>query len=190
MTNKPTPDNETALPDAVPCQEVQDTTSAAEGPPAGPHADEIARLTDRLKRALADAENARKRADAARREGFDQGVVQAVRAFAPALDALALGIAAAQGSPDAEDPRVRHHLEGLRNIRSTFEAALNVLGIDVVAPADGSFDPARHEALATAARPGTPAGQVIELHRPGFALKQRLIRPAQVTVSADGGEED
>ncbi|MBY6057239.1 nucleotide exchange factor GrpE [Leisingera daeponensis] len=185
MTNERSPKEKKPLPDTVPVQAAADTSTA---PPVGGDADEVARLTERLKQALADAENNRKRAEAARLEGFDQGVVQAVRAFAPALDALALGIAAAQGSPDAEDPRVRHHLEGLRNIRATFEAALNVLGIDVVAPENCSFNPACHEALATAARPGIPAGQVIELHRPGFALKQRLIRPAQVTVSG-GGEE-
>ncbi|HEY9040140.1 MAG TPA: nucleotide exchange factor GrpE [Roseovarius sp.] len=145
--------------------------------------EEIAFLTDKWKRALADAENARKRADAARADGREHGIAVAVEALAPALDALSLGIEAARTSPDAEDPRIVSHLEGLRNIRTTFETGLKALGVRTIAPDGTPFDPALHEAMQMQETDKTKPGQVIVLHRPGFAIGQRLIRPAHVTVS-------
>ena len=56
---------------------------------------DIARLTDKWKRALADAENTRKRGRrVVRGRGCEHGIALAVEALAPALDALALGIEA------------------------------------------------------------------------------------------------
>ena len=146
---------------------------------------EISRLTDKWKRALADAENARKRADASRAEGREHGIAVAV---APALDALSLGIEAARTSPDAEDPKIVSHLEGLRNIRTAFETGLKALGVRTIAPENTPFDPALHEAMQTQETEKTKPGQVMVLHRPGFAIGQRLIRPARVTVSAAPGK--
>ncbi|AUJ65603.1 nucleotide exchange factor GrpE (plasmid) [Aestuarium zhoushanense] len=149
---------------------------------------EIARLTDKWQRALADAENARKRADMSRAEGREHGIALAVEALAPVLDALSLGIEAARNSPDAEDPRIASHLEGLRKIRTAFETGLKALGVRTIAPVDTPFDPALHEAMQMQETDKAKPGQVVVLHRPGFAIGQRLIRPARVTVSAAPSE--
>lgn len=55
-------------------------------------------------------------------------------------------------------------------------------------PADGEFDPARHEAVDTATAAGVPAGRVVEVRRRGFAYGAAVLRPAQVVVSAEDGE--
>lgn len=145
---------------------------------------EVKRLTDKWKRSLADAENARKRADASRAEGRDHDIAVAVEALAPAFDALCLGIEAARASPDADDPRIASHMEGLRNIRAVFETGLKALGVKVIAPMDAPFDPMLHEAMQMLETTDTEPGHVLVLHRPGFAVGNRLIRPAHVTVSA------
>lgn len=171
-----------------------DSASEATGSEATPKAEEktpkaeIARLTDKWKRALADAENTRKRAEISRAEGREHGIAVAVEALAPALDALSLGIEAARTGPDAEDPRIVSHLEGLRNIRTAFETGLKALGVRTIAPEDTAFDPALHEAMQVQQTDQATPGQVLVLHRPGFAIGQRLIRPARVTVSAAPGE--
>ncbi len=123
-------------------------------------------------------------ADTARIEGREHGIALAVEALAPALDALALGIAAAKADPDAGDPRIAAHLEGLRNIRGAFETGLKALGVRAIVPKDVPFDPKLHEAMGTQETGDTTPGQVLVLHRPGYAIGQRLIRPAHVTVSA------
>jgi molecular chaperone GrpE len=144
----------------------------------------LAELTDKWKRALADAENARKRADFARIDGHDHGMVIAVEALAPAYDAVCLAIEAAHASADSETPQIAAHLEGLKNIRSAFETGLKALGVRTIAPKDTPFDPNLHEAMQIEETEKTKAGEVLVLHRPGLALGQRLIRPAHVTVSA------
>jgi len=161
--------------------------AGAEEPVLG-QKDEIEFLTEKWKRALADAENARKRADASRAEGREHAIAVAVEALAPALDALSLGIEAARTSPNADDPRIVSHLEGLRNIRTAFETGLKALGVRTIAPEDTPFVPALHEAMQTQETDKTKPGQVMVLHRPGFAIGQRLIRPARVTVSAAPGK--
>lgn len=183
-------DEKDRRPVATTDSEAQDTvetpaeeTTGSDEPVLGQN-DEIELLTDKWKRALADAENARKRADASRIEGREHGIAVAVEALAPALDALSLGIEAARTSPDAEDPRIVSHLEGVRNIRTAFETGLKALGVRTIAPKDTAFDPALHEAMQTQETDKAKPGQVMVLHRPGFAIGQRLIRPARVTVSA------
>ena len=145
---------------------------------------ELEALTDKWKRALAEAENARKRADAARFDGREHGVALAVEALAPAYDDICLAIESARASPDADAPRIGAHLEGLNSIRTAFETGLKALGIRTIAPKNTPFDPVLHEAMQMQETDKAKPGEVLVLHRPGFALGQRLIRPAHVTVSA------
>ncbi|MFW8637415.1 nucleotide exchange factor GrpE [Cribrihabitans pelagius] len=181
---------------AQPLRAAEDPVKPAGGDAAPDTGAEISQLTDKWKRALADAENARKCASAARLEGREHGIAVAVEALAPALDALSLGIEAAHKDPEAGDPRSVAHLEGLRNIRTAFETGLKALGVTTIAAEDVAFDPNQNEAIGTLESGNTNPGRVLSLHRPGFAIGQRLIRPARVTVSASpsgrgsGGKEE
>ncbi|WP_299748581.1 nucleotide exchange factor GrpE [uncultured Boseongicola sp.] len=150
---------------------------------------ELEVLTDKWKRALAEAENARKHANAARIDGREHGVALAVEALAPAYDDICLAIEAARTSPDADNPLIVALLEGLNRTKSAFTTGLKALGIREIAPKNSPFDPALHEALQTQDTDDTKPGMVLVLHRPGFALGQRLIRPAHVTVSASPSKQ-
>lgn len=149
---------------------------------------EIGKLTREWKRALADAETARKRADTARAEGCEHGIAVAVEALAPALDALSFAIEAARKTPDSNDPDAFAHLESLEKIRTAFETGLKALGVRSIAPENVPFDPGTHEASDVRETKDIAPGQVVVLHRPGLAIGQRLIRPAHVTVSAAPSE--
>lgn len=158
----------------------------ADGPEAAtrdPEA-ELEILTDKWKRALAEAENARKRADAARLDGRDHGVALAIEALGPAYDDICLAIEAARANKDADAPRIAAHLEGLNKTKSAFETGLKALGVRLIEPRNTPFDPVLHEAVQMQETDKANPGEVLVLHRPGFALGQRLIRPAHVTVSA------
>lgn len=148
------------------------------------HTHSVRALTDKWKRALADAENARKRADTSHLEGRDHGICVAVEALAPAYDAIALAIETAKNSPEADTPALAAHLEGLRAIRAAFETGIKALGVRTIAPKDMPFDPQLHEAVQIHETEEAQPGEVLVLHRPGFGLGRRLIRPAHVTVSA------
>lgn len=168
----------------------KNTTGQTDGPAPdlGDNSKALAVLTDKWKRALADAENARKRADVARLEGREHGIALAVEAIAPAFDAVCLAIEAGQQSGDADTPQMTAYLQGLETIRSAFETGFNALGVRTIAPKDTPFDPELHEAMQMKETEKTIPGKVLVLHRLGFALGKRLIRPAHVTVSAAPGK--
>ncbi len=151
---------------------------------------EIAALTDKWKRALAEAENARKRADAARLDGREHGISLAVDALAPAFDAVFLALETARKVPQADNPMITAHLEGLARVKAAFETGLKALGVRMIAPKDTLFDPEQHEAMQIKETAETEPGNVLVLHRPGFAIGRRLIRPAHVTVSAAPSSSD
>lgn len=167
----------------------QPTTDEPAASARNPEA-ELEVLTDKWKRALAEAENARKRAQVARLEGRDHGVALAIEALGPAYDHICLAIESARANADADAPGIAAHLEGLNKTKSAFETGLKALGVRLIKPKNTSFDPLLHEALQIEETDKTQPGEVLVLHRPGFAQGQRLIRPAHVTVSASPGKTE
>ena len=137
---------------------------------------------DRFMRALADAENARKRADKDRREAEQYGSTRMSRDILSVYDNLSRALAAAK---EEQTPASDALVEG---IELTLRELLNVFkkhGIEKIAPEVGDkFDPKQHEAMFEAPVPGTNAGDIIQVSAEGFMLFDRLLRPAQVGVSS------
>ncbi len=140
-------------------------------------------MRDRFMRALADAENARKRADRDRREAEQYGGTRLARDLLPVYDNLSRALEAV-----GEETRVKAAalIEG---VELTLRELTNVLGrhgVKAMSPAIGdTFDPQMHQAMFEAPLPGTKAGQVIQVLAEGFLLHDRLLRPAQVGVSSN-----
>jgi molecular chaperone GrpE len=142
-------------------------------------------LKDKFMRALADAENARKRGDKARREAEQYGGSKLARDLLPVYDNLKRGLEAATD----EQKEVSAAL--IEGVELTMRALLDVFGkhgIQVITPDVGDrFDPQMHEAMFEAPVPGTKAGDIIQVSAEGFMLHDRLLRPAQVGVSSNPG---
>ncbi|MGD9916493.1 MAG: nucleotide exchange factor GrpE [Paenirhodobacter sp.] len=137
---------------------------------------------DRFMRALADAENARKRADRDRREAENYGGSKLARDMLPVYDAL-------QRALETVSEELRAQAGPLIDgVELTQRELLNVFsrhGIVSVKPAVGDkFDPQQHEAMFEAPVPGTSAGDIIQVMSEGFLLHDRLLRPAKVGVSS------
>lgn len=139
-------------------------------------------LKDRFMRALADAENARKRSDKDRREAENYGGSKLARDMLPVYDNLKRALESASD----EQREVSGAL--LEGVELTMRELLNVFkkhGIEVIAPGVGEkFDPQHHQAMFEAPVPGTKAGDIIQVAAEGFMLHDRLLRPAQVGVSS------
>ena len=139
-------------------------------------------LKDRFMRALADAENARKRSDKDRREAENYGGSKLARDMLPVYDNMKRALEAA-----TEEQRT---ISGplLEGIELTMRELLSVFkkhGIEVIAPEVGEkFDPQHHQAMFEAPVPDTKAGDIIQVAAEGFMLHDRLLRPAQVGVSS------
>jgi molecular chaperone GrpE len=137
---------------------------------------------DRFMRALADAENARKRSDKDRREAENYGGSKLARDMLPVYDNMKRAL---ETTTDEQKEAFGPLLEG---VELTMRELLNVFkkhGIEVIAPEVGDkFDPKHHEAMFEAPVPGTVAGEIIQVAAEGFMLHDRLLRPAQVGVSS------
>ena len=139
-------------------------------------------LKDRVLRALADAENSRKRAERDRREAEQYGPSRLARDLLPVYDNLRRAL-------DAVTPEQREQnaalLEGIDITLRELVSAFGKHGLTIIAPQVGDrFDPALHQAMFEAPLPGTKAGDIIQVATEGFLLHDRLLRPAQVGVSS------
>ena len=146
---------------------------------------ERADLKDKWMRALADAENARKRGDRDRREAENYGGSKLARDLLPVYDNLKRGLEA------ATDDQREVSAALIEGVELTMREVVNVFkkhGIEPISPEIGErFDPQNHEAMFEAPVPGTKAGDIIQVMTEGFMLHDRLLRPAQVGVSSTPG---
>lgn len=137
-------------------------------------------MRDRFMRALADAENMRKRADRDRREAEQYGGSKLARDLLPVYDNLLRALDVAPDN-DAAKALVEGVELTLRELQNIFERH----GMTLVDPQPGDrFDPQLHQAMFEAPVPDTRAGDIIQVMTKGFRLHDRLLRPAQVGVSS------
>ena len=140
-------------------------------------------LRDRMLRALADAENSRKRAERDRREAEQYGGSRLARDLLPVYDNLRRALDAAGEEQRAAASGV---IEGVELTLRELVSVFGKHGMTPVAPEVGdTFDPQLHQAMFEAPVPGTKAGEIIQVMAEGFMLHDRLLRPAQVGVSSN-----
>lgn len=150
--------------------------------------DELAKTKEQLLRALADAENTRKRAQKEREDasryaiaGFSKDMLDIADNLRRALDAVPEDLL------DTE-PRIKNLVDG---IQATERAMLNTFeknGIQKLEPLGDVFDPNFHEVMFETPGTGKPAGEIIQVIEVGYTLKDRLLRPARVGVAKDEGQ--
>jgi molecular chaperone GrpE len=139
-------------------------------------------MRDRFMRALADAENTRKRAERDRREAETYGSTRLARDLLPVYDNLKRALAT---TAEGAAPEMAALLEGVDLTLRELTGVMAKHGLTTISPNLGDqFDPQLHQAMFEAPLPGTKAGEIIQVALEGFMLHDRLLRPAQVGVSS------
>jgi molecular chaperone GrpE len=160
------------------------TPQAAEADEAAALRGEVAELKDRLLRALADVENIRKRADRDRRDAELYGATRFARDLLSVYDNFDRALDNVTDEVRQAAPGL---IEGIELTRRDLLSAFERHRIVKVEPKPGDrFDPKLHQAMFEAPVPGTKAGDIIQVMGVGFTIGDRLLRPAQVGVSAGG----
>lgn len=140
---------------------------------------------DKFMRALADAENARKRADRDRREAEQYGSSRLARDLLPVHDNLKRAL---EAIPEDQRAQSAALIEGVELTLKELNSVFSRHGMVILSPAPGdAFDPQQHQAMFEAPVPGTVAGTILQCMADGFLLHDRLLRPAQVGVSSNTG---
>jgi molecular chaperone GrpE len=131
---------------------------------------------DAMLRALADAENARKRYQAEAANSQKYALERFAESLLPVMDSLEAALANKTASPEALRDGVQLTLRQLKQ-------ALEKARVAVISPVPGErFDPHRHQAMAAVEADSEP-NTVVAVMQKGYQLHDRVLRPALVTVA-------
>lgn len=159
---------------------------AVPSPPA--EVDELRRQLDdrqdRLLRALAEADNVRRRAQRDREEYVKFANESLIRDLIPVLDNFDRALDAARATGEAA--RV---VEGVELIRRELLKVLERAGVTRYSAMGQQFDPAFHEAIARVVSPDQKPDTVVAETGPGYLLNGRVLRAAQVAVATNPDED-
>ena len=150
---------------------------------------EAADLKDRLLRALADAENMRRRAEREKADASQYAVTKFARDMLSVADNLKRALDAYP--PDARasaPPQVKAVIEGIEATERHLQSTLERHGIKLIDTNGAKFDPNLHQAIAEVPADGKPPGSIVNVVQTGYLIADRLLRPAMVTVARAGSD--
>jgi molecular chaperone GrpE len=170
---------------------VRDRDPLEASPPAEAPAETVEELRrqveekqDRLLRALAEAENFKRRTQRERDESVRYANESLLRDLIPVLDNLDRALGAARAAGGAEGV-----VGGIELIQRELLKVLERAGVTRYSALGQPFDPTRHEAIARVvsvdAKPGTVVGEY-----PGYMLHNRVLRAALVSVAVAPDEDN
>jgi molecular chaperone GrpE len=135
-------------------------------------------LQDLLLRKAAEFDNYRKRTERERREFSERAASDLILELLPLVDDLERALAAEAGEQSVEAYR-----KGVELIHRQLLDLLARRGVSPIDPLGTEFDPHRHEAVAREPGSSRPEGEVVQVFSRGYAIGDRLLRPAMVKVA-------
>lgn len=148
--------------------------------------EENAELKDRHLRTLAEMENLRRRTEKEVADAKLYGVTSFARdmlTFADNLRRIAENVPA---ELRAQSGAAATLVEGLELTERDFLSRLARHGVKKLEPKGLKFDPNRHEALFEVPDESVPNGTVVQVVEDGYAIGDRVLRPAKVGISRGG----
>lgn len=140
-------------------------------------------LKDQRLRALAEAENIRRRAEKEKADASQYAVTKFARDMVGIADNFARALAAVPAPiRDAADPQLKAVLDGVEATDRQLMQTLERYGVKAV-DTSGKFDPNLHQAIAEVPGGDKPAGSIVDVVQSGYKIGDRLLRPAMVTVA-------
>ena len=137
-------------------------------------------LLDRLARAQAEFDNARKRAAKEQQEYRDFAMADAIKSLLPVLDNFERAL---QSKSEPGDFR-----SGVDLIYKQLRDVLVKLGVQPIDAQGQQFNPHFHEAIEMVDTPDAADHEVLEEWQRGYKYKDRLLRPSMVKVARNPGK--
>ncbi len=138
----------------------------------------LARSEEQVLRARAEAENIQRRSARDVENAHKFGVERLLKDLIPVLDSLDKAVEIARsGDSGASDA------QGIELAARLLMDTVARHGVSRIEPQGEPFDPAWHEAVATAPNDACEENSVLDVVQAGFSLNGRLVRAAKVVVS-------
>ncbi len=144
--------------------------------------DENAELRDRLMRAMAEAENQRKRGERDRRDAEIYGGRKLARDLLSVYDNMNRALDLITDEQRANNKGLIDGIELTR--RELVKTLANHKIVPVMPQIGDPFDPENHEAMYNAPVPDVAKDCIAQVLSEGFMIADKLLRPAQVGVSS------
>ena len=145
---------------------------------------ELDQAKDRALRALADLENYRARSARQSAEERKYANIDLMREILGVWDNIGRALEAVDKTHSLESL-----VEGVKMVHRQLLDVLAKFHCEKVQPLHQPFDPNFQQSIAQLPSAEYPVGTVIEETQPGFVLYDRVVRPAQVVLSAGNPEE-
>ena len=136
---------------------------------------EAAEHRDAWLRARAEADNIRKRAQVEIANAHKFAVEEFATQLLPVKDSLEAALI-------SESPSVDSMKSGVELTLKQLAAVFERFNLSEINPAGQKFDPHRHQAISTVESDAEP-NTVVQVLQKGYLLRDRVIRPALVTVA-------
>ncbi|HUI20263.1 MAG TPA: nucleotide exchange factor GrpE [Methylocella sp.] len=148
---------------------------------------ENAELKDKVLRILAEMENQRRRAEREIADAKTYGVTSFARDMLTLADNLRRAAESApQEAREQGGAVLKTLIEGMELTERDFLSRLGKYGVKKLEPLGAKFDPNMHEALFEVPDETAPNGTVVQVVEDGYAIGDRVLRPAKVGVSRGG----
>jgi len=172
-------DSETATDMAEAAASVADPTEAL--------IEENAELKDRMLRLAAEMENLRKRTEREVNDTRSYSIASFARDMLTATDSLsrALMMLPAEAR-DSADATMTSLIDGMELTEREMQRLLAKHGVKPIEAEGQKFDPHKHQAMFEVPDPTQPEGTVVQVVQQGFAIGDRVLRPAMVGVAKGG----
>lgn len=145
---------------------------------------QVAELKDQALRAVAEAENVRRRAAREKLEASKYAIANLARDLLAVTDTLGRAIGSITEETSAAGGEALKSLaEGMEITQRQLLGIFERHGITPINPLGGKFDPNFHQAVFESPSEGQPDGVVIQVLQPGYVIGERLLRPAMVGVA-------
>jgi len=150
--------------------------------------EEFDQLKDQLLRALADAENTRRRASKDREEALKYASANFARDILSVSDNLRRALESIPKEITSHED-LKAFIEGVEITEKELIKALEKHGIKEIHPRGEKFNSELHEAIFEVPTNDHPVGTVVEVMQPGYTIHNRLLRPAMVGVAKEASKE-
>jgi len=163
------------------------STPETEVSPLEAMAAENAELKDRLLRAAAEMENLRKRTEREINDARTYAIANFARDMLTATDNLsrALMLLPAEARENA-DAAMTALIEGIEMTEREMQRLLQKNGVKPILAEGEKFDPHKHQAMFEVPNTEVPEGTIVQVMQAGFAIGERILRPAMVGVAKGG----
>lgn len=180
----PTAESETAKDPSLQGAEVE-ADAPVEDNLVEEQAAEITDLKDKILRAMAEVENMRRRASREKEDAHNYAVTKFARDMLAVSDNLRRAIDSIPAQA-REQEDVKHVLAGIELTESELLNTFEKHKIKKIEAEGQKFDPNQHQAMFEVENPAVEPGTVLQVVQTGYAIADRLLRPAMVGIAKGG----